>query len=150
MSVLNCMCWVCCVTICDTTHSCPVCWWHCLPWAESLWVPAVLAGPWEFSALFFATPGQWRARRKQCRGSRSSWWSWRFRLQIGRRTSRSLWAPPNSTIWIPGSLLLGKHLPGVCRAVPFTSGLSSHLAIRAGSPAFLLSLTLTASPLLQV
>lgn len=67
---------------------------------------------------FFPTPGRWRARRKQCRGLRSNWWSWRFRLQIGRRTSRSLWAPPNSTIWIPGSLLLGKHLPGVCWKEP--------------------------------
>lgn len=77
--------------------------------------PSRASGIKYFSSL---TPGQWRARRKQCRGLRSSWWSWRFRLQIGRRTSRLPWAPPNSTIWIPGSLLLGKFCPGRCWREP--------------------------------
>ncbi len=52
-----------------------------------------------FNVGCFGNPEPWSPRRKLWRGSRSSWWSWRYRPPTGRRTSRSPWVPPSSTTW---------------------------------------------------
>lgn len=52
-----------------------------------------------FNVDGFGNPGPWRPRRNSCRGSRSSWWSWRYRPPTGRKTSRLPWVPPSSTTW---------------------------------------------------